>query len=230
MMPGRLWSWLYSLRERALAPALISSIGSSIPTDRTISDSRQASIDMFENAWKAHGAVGKFESGYAPTYAHIYDRLEGITVKNILEIGVLGGGSHRAWRDIYPDANIWGFDIDPATLIREPRLETFVGDQLKISDLTFLRSQLPSTFELIVDDGWHQPEAGMNSLRTFLPALADGGYYVVEDIDLGRYRKVWTTLSGVLSPCYLSSLVELDTPASKSSVGGRYGLFLVTPT
>lgn len=213
-----------------MAPALISHFRSSIPVERTISESRRAKVAMFETAWQAHRAVGKFESGYAPAYAHIHDRLESITVKNILEIGVLGGGSHRAWKDIYPEASVWGFDIDPATVISEARLETFVGDQLNPEGLASLRSQLPEKFELIVDDGWHQPEAGINSLRAFLPALADGGYYVVEDIDLEKYRKVWLAVSGALPPSYLSSVVQLDTPASHSAVGGRYGLFVVTTT
>lgn len=230
VVPGRLWSFLYSLRERLLAPRLIASVKREIPGERATSESRRAKVVMFEKAWKEHGAVGKFESGYSAHYAHIHDRLESLTVENILEIGVLGGGSHRAWRDIFPKASVYGFDIDPATVIREARLETFVGDQLSPTDLTSLKSQLPEKFELIVDDGWHQPEAGVNSLRAFLPSLADGGYYVVEDIDLVRYKKVWTEVAGALPSCYLPSLVELDTPASQTAIGGRYGLFVVTTT
>ena len=230
MLPGRLWSNLYSLRERLLAPRLVAKVKREIPRQRAVSGSRRANVLVLEQAWKNHGAVGKFESGFAAYYSYILDQLKGVKVQNVLEIGVLGGGSHRVWRDIFPEATVYGFDIDPATVIREERLRTFVGDQLSSSDLASLKSRLPEKFELIVDDGWHQPEAGVKSLVAFLPSLANGGYYVVEDIDLSKYRKIWFEVAQALPPCYITSLVELDTPASYNAIRGKYGLFIVTTT
>lgn len=228
--PAAVWSFLYSIRERILSRHFIGRLRAEIPADRPLSETLLANILLLEGAWKLYGAVGKSESGYGAHYAHIYARLQTIPVLNILEIGVFGGGSHRAWREIFPEAKVYGFDIDPATVVREPRLETFVGDQLSASDMSSLQSDLPRKFELIVDDGWHQPEAGINSLRFFLPSLADGGYYVVEDIDMKKYRKVWVEVARALPAPYLASLVELETPASRSAIGGGggYGLLIVT--
>ena len=36
--------------------------------------------------------------------------------------------------------------------------------------------------DLIIDDGWHHPEAQINSLIAYLPYLNFSGTYIVEDI------------------------------------------------
>ena len=230
-MPGSLWSKLYMVRERALSGRFISNLEAVLIANK-LSHAEMGSLlrtaRKLEDLWREHSAVGKREAGYGPIYAEILQDLP--PVRNVLEIGVLGGGSHRAWAARWPDASVYGLDIDPDTIISDGRVATFVADQLRVEELISTAEKMPSSFELIVDDGWHQPEAGLKSLSVFLPRLVPGGYYVVEDIDWRRYHRVWKKALIGLSLFYSVSLRIVDTCASRKAVGGPYGLLLIRRT
>jgi cephalosporin hydroxylase len=91
------------------------------------------------------------------------------------------GGSLRAWRAYFPNAQIVGIDVQSDTQFEEDRIETFIcnsTDSAKVQQ--FLADQRP--FDLIVDDGSHRSEDQLATLKNFFPALAVGGLYVIEDI------------------------------------------------
>lgn len=226
VLPGNLWSFMYSLRERVMYRGFLQKLSSNLKDDFPDQASTEILAEL-ERLWKLHGAVGKAESGYGAHYAQLISRLREINPQNILEIGVAGGGSHRVWREIFPDAHIYGIDIDPTTLVRESRITTFVGDQLSSRSLHELKKKLPQHFELIVDDGWHQPEAGIKSLEAYLTLLGDNGFYVVEDIDFSKYGKIWMNVVRALPASYLARLFEIQTRASETVVGGSYGLLVI---
>ena len=55
----------------------------------------------------------KRTAGYLPYYwRHFRDLRE--DVRNVLEIGVQSGRSLRMWEEFFPNATIYGLDIDPA--------------------------------------------------------------------------------------------------------------------
>jgi hypothetical protein len=224
-----LWSRLYSIRERTLSRLFIRNLEATIATHNPVSPRADSVVGgnarKLEDLWSEHNAVGKRESGYGPVYAEILGDLP--RVENVLELGVLGGGSHRAWAELWPEAAVYGLDIDPDTVINDGAITTYVADQLRVEDLVAVAEKMPSSFELVVDDGWHQPEAGLNSLMVFLPKLSPGGYYVVEDIDWLRYRRVWSRALMVLSRQYQVTVRVLDTPGSRIAVGGPYALVVL---
>lgn len=228
VLPGGIWSFLYSVRERILSRrwvidlSQVSFLGPNIPAEKEIELS-----ERFVKYWTEYGAVGKARSGYAPHYSSVLADPPVGGFKDILEIGVFGGGSHRAWSKMVPEASVWGFDIDPATVFSENRIQTFIADQLSNSSLRAVKTNLPSNFDLVVDDGWHQPEAGIRSLQHFLPMLNPGGYYIVEDIDLRKYRRVWGNVQSALSQHFFTSLIEAQSDGSRGGVAGNYGMFIV---
>lgn len=112
-------------------------------------------------------------------------------------------------------------------MIEESRITTLVADQLSIEDLTRAAEEMPNRFELIVDDGWHQPEAGLKSLSVFLPRLSQGGYYVVEDIAWKRYRRIWKKAMVGLASSYQVTFRVIDSSFSRRTTGGKYGLMIV---
>ena len=228
VLPGSTWGLLYGIRERLLAGRYIRELSGGRDAEAAkVSPAQSEIMSRLLELWHEFGAVGKGRSGYARHYAQVLDSppLEGF--RNVLEIGVFGGGSHRAWRKMLPGADIWGFDIDPATVIDEERIHTFLGDQLDDDSLHSLKKHFPPTFDLIVDDGWHQPEAGIKSLKHFLPMLSPGGYYIVEDIDWKKYRGVWRKVQSLLGASFFTSLVEVDSDGSPGGIRGNYGMFLV---
>ncbi len=228
LLPGRVWSFLYSLRERLLAGRWIEELAQDLsgllyrPRVTTLDYTRS-----LEQSWEKFEAVGKTSSNFAGLYAELLASPPPDGFRNILEIGVFDGGGHRAWAELFPESNVWGFDIDPTTVFSEGKITTFLGDQLSEDSLSRVVGSLPKSLDLIIDDGWHQPEAALKSMKFLLPLLGEGGYYVVEDIDWRKYRKVWLKAQRALSATFFTSLIPLRTNASERSVGGSYALFVL---
>jgi hypothetical protein len=115
-------------------------------------------------------------------YLPVYDRYFAPIrqdVRKVLEIGVQGGKSLRMWRDYFPNAEVYGLDLDPACkAVEEDRIRIVIGDQSKESDL----AELPTDFDIIIDDGSHIPAHQINTFRhLFRHNMNERGIYVVED-------------------------------------------------
>ena len=102
------------------------------------------------------------------------------------------GASLRVWRDYFPNAEIYGADIDRDILFTDDRIRTFHVDQSDAGSVQALWQQVgPVTFDLMIDDGLHSFEAGVCLFEHSIDRLAPGGLYVIEDVtwqDMGRYR------------------------------------------
>jgi cephalosporin hydroxylase len=125
----------------------------------------------------------------AHRYGHVYQYLlESWRDRNLrlLEIGVWEGGSLRAWHELLPNAHLVGMDILQATAqYRKPWADIVVGDASKVADLGKLKPYAP--FDVIIDDGSHQPN-DVNAAYAYLwPLLNVGGVYVIEDLDVAHY-------------------------------------------
>ncbi len=123
----------------------------------------------------------KAEHNYLPYYwMHFRDiRFE---VRKVLEIGVQTDRSIRMWEEFFPNATIYGLDIDPACeRLAGGRCEIFIGDQ---SDPAFLKQVVDRAggyFDIIIDDGSHRVEHQLASFNYLFPKLSDHGIYAVED-------------------------------------------------
>ena len=106
---------------------------------------------------------------------------------SILEIGIYQGSSLLMWKDLFPNAFIYGMDI--GLEYSGDRHFVMKGDQSKESDLIQLRSKLlenPPFF--INDDGSHVPGHQLLTFNTLFPALKEGGIYIIEDIETSYWR------------------------------------------
>jgi hypothetical protein len=121
---------------------------------------------------------------YTPAYHAMFkDRREG--VKSVLEIGIGGGHSLRMWKDYFPSATIYGIDSNAECLAQaEDRIQCFTADQYNEAELNRALEQIKSAlFDLIVDDGSHEPAHQIFTAQMLLPYLANDGIYVIEDIE-----------------------------------------------
>ena len=116
---------------------------------------------------------------YAPLYERHFSRVR-LDARRVLEIGVQAGTSLRLWKDFFPNAKIYGFDIDPRSREHiEDRIEIVVGDQTDPADL----NALPDGFDVIIDDGLHTAASQLATFRSlYRTKLGKRGIYVVEDI------------------------------------------------
>ena len=112
------------------------------------------------------------------------------------------GASLRAWRQYFPNAAIFGADIDRDILFEEDRIKTFYCDQLDPVSIGNLWSSpiLIDNFDIIIEDGLHTFEANVCFFEHSIHKIKSGGIYVIEDIsvkDIQLFKDkiaVWQTL------------------------------------
>lgn len=128
---------------------------------------------------------------YTPVYFHHLDpRREAI--KRVLEIGICTtrdikngrtGASLFMWEEFFPNAEIFGIDIDPASMINEGRIKSAIANQGDPGSMARAYEAFGGQpFDLIVDDGSHDPIYQTAAAIIMLPRLAKGGLYFIEDI------------------------------------------------
>ena len=133
----------------------------------------------------AGGLTGK---GYTAVYSHFFEPLRRQELV-LLEIGVAQGASLRMWEDFFPNARIYGVDVDPAcTRYDSERTTVLIGDQ---SDASFLRRLVDAAaapLDIVIDDGGHHMYQHQASLEFLFPHVARGGLYCIEDLHTS-YRR-----------------------------------------
>lgn len=138
--------------------------------------------------WKAKNNI--IRHFYADLYEEILFNKD---IKNLLEIGIgleVPGSSLKSWKELYPDANIYGADINRSVLFEEDRIKTFYTNQLSKTDLIELKKKLNDIkFEVIIDDGLHTYEANINTFESLYDLLEKDGLYFIEDIIYPNLKK-----------------------------------------
>ena len=148
------------------------------------------------------------------TYADFYSRLFSHcrhSIKNVFECGLgtdnpnlvsgMGadgnpGASLCVWRDYFPNAMIYGADIDRKILFDEERIKTFYIDQPDPKAIeAFWNAVGVSNFDFMVDDGLHTFELGTCLFSHSVAHLSKDGVYIIEDVppyELLRYKNFFS--------------------------------------
>jgi len=129
---------------------------------------------------------------YTPVYYELLkDKRD--SVKKVLEIGIgtiwsmkhveeyTVGASHMMWRDFFPNAMIYGIDIDPKVIFQEERIKTFLMDSTKPRGIRKLIRKTGSDLDLVIDDGPHGTRTQLKLAQTLLPLLTGDFIYIIED-------------------------------------------------
>lgn len=132
--------------------------------------------------------------GYAKKYSqYLAPFLKNDHQINIVEIGILKGTGLSIWCDLFPDASVYGFDIDLSHIEdnfsylksigafskNKPILYEF--DQF-LNNKNYLKNIFGSKkINICIDDGFHSDEAVMSTLVSMEAYLADDFVYFIED-------------------------------------------------
>ena len=94
------------------------------------------------------------------------------------------GASLYGWAEFFPNADIFGADIDKDILFSTNRIKTFFCDQTKpeIIENMWKQPELQDNFDIIVEDGLHEFEANVCFFENSIHKLNPGGYYIIEDL------------------------------------------------
>ena len=120
---------------------------------------------------------------YTPYYYEQFKKIR-MRVKKVIEIGTGEGASILMWHDFFPNAQIYGVDIDPKRVTIEPKYPriTIMGvDQSKLDDLINVVNETGSDVDIVIDDGSHIPAHQVFSCRALMYAL-DNPLYYIEDV------------------------------------------------
>lgn len=149
-------------------------------------------------AWPSH----TYADYYSQLFSHCRNDITkvfecGLGTNNpelLSSMGIHGkpGASLRVWRDYFPNAIIYGADIDKDVLFEEERIKTFYMDQLNPKSIKEYWEMVgEDNFDFMLDDGLHTFEAGSSLFNNSIGKLSKLGTYVIEDVlfeDLCRYK------------------------------------------
>jgi hypothetical protein len=130
-------------------------------------------------------------------YEQLYDSLFGPlrqSTRYVLELGIAGGASLRAWRDYFPKAEIWGVDNSPAACLAvadEQRIHTLLCDSG--SPGVVVPAQMGGwEWDIVIDDAGHDVKDQALACFWLYTYLKPGGLYVIEDIQHHGYLRHFT--------------------------------------
>ncbi len=109
------------------------------------------------------------------------------------------GASLRVWRDYFPNAEIFGADIDESILFTEPRIRTFHVDQTSKNSIEKMWNEIGVfDFDLMIDDGLHTFDAGRSLFENSIDKLSKTGQYIIEDVaafEMLQYKSLFSQRS-----------------------------------
>lgn len=107
---------------------------------------------------------------------------------NLLEIGLDKNESVKLWQNYFPNASIYGIDRDPIEFESE-NVKFFKVDQGSDEELNSFKEKIDIKFDLIIDDGSHNPDHQIKTLNAFWSLLNPRGAYIIEDIETSYWGK-----------------------------------------
>ena len=144
-------------------------------------------MKKFNELFKTHTGEGIIKwSNYGDIYDKHFAPFRDQPI-NILEIGVLRGGSMRMWEKYFPNANIFGIDIDKDCLqYQSDRTKIFIGDQSDVSFLRNVKAKIPR-IDILIDDGSHRAKDQKITFEEMYYHVRKPGIYLIEDIELNYW-------------------------------------------
>lgn len=147
---------------------------------------------------KGHENINDSWHNYTQVYYKLFSKMQdsplrvfelGIGTNNVFIKSNMGpngkpGASLRGWAEFFPNASIFGADIDRAILFQTDRIRTYYCDQLSSQNIAYMWSQreLWEPFDIIIEDGLHEFDANVCFFVNSIHKLRPGGYYIIEDL------------------------------------------------
>ena len=142
------------------------------------------------------------DHNYVPFYDTVFEDLR-LKENNLLEIGVLHGGSLKMWHDFFENSHVYGVedfsqqigfstpvvqeDVE-RSLLEYPRAKLFVYDS---EDKDQAAQNLEGLqFDIIIDDASHHIDNQLRNIETYFPFLSPDGIYIIEDVTSGHHANL----------------------------------------
>lgn len=172
--------------------------------------------------------------GYAAIYAkYLKPFLDNGAHINIAEVGILMGSGLALWCELFPDSDVYGFDINlDYTKNNIPNLknlgafsknEPILHELDQFLDNTQYLQKIFGTkkINICIDDGFHSNETILKSFKSFLPFLAENFVYFIEDNAevhkelMKEYPELDIEVDGEMTVIYRKAKENLEEQISK---------------
>lgn len=120
---------------------------------------------------------------YLPLYRSLLEPYRDRKGACLLEVGVHKGGSLALWREYFAEsARVFGIDVNRGvqSFPLDGGIKVLILDSRDAAVVA--RALRGLTFDVIIDDGLHHPEAQRRTFEALRPFLKPEGVYVVEDV------------------------------------------------
>lgn len=169
------WVEAISLRAEAVVNAGNIPVRTPVPREPYPANDLEVIGEKHEPSKRGHDYLQHY-------WRHLRDRRE--SARKVVEIGVQTPRSVNAWAEFFPNATIYGIDIDEKCReFSEGRIDIHIGDQMDEAFLLDFVKKTGGDFDVVIDDGLHTPYSILKSFSYLYPALNDHGTYVIEDIE-----------------------------------------------
>lgn len=109
------------------------------------------------------------------------------------------GASLQMWKEYFPNAEIFGADIDKRILFNEDRIKTYFVDQYSSESIKKMWLDINrKNFDIIIDDGIHDYKGNINFFENSIEYLKKDGVYIIEDVNniyVDNFRKYFSHLN-----------------------------------
>ena len=143
---------------------------------------------------------------YEHYFTEYEDKFKDANPHRILEIGVQSGKSLLYWRNMFPDTEIVGVDIDPDCLKfsnEQNNIKVIIGDQENVEFLNSL-----GAYDIVIDDGGHTVSQQLVTFNVLFPKLSPGGWYVIEDLHTSYWPQFGGEKGNFTTIEFLKTLVD----------------------
>jgi hypothetical protein len=127
------------------------------------------------------------EHSYLPLYQKLlFNKKE--TAKNVLEIGILDGGSIKLWSDFFTNATVYGLDIMHSYYVWEGiknNKKIILHTSIDAYNNDFFINNLLNKnikFDIMLDDGPHTLETMVQFIKLYSQIMTDDGILIIEDV------------------------------------------------
>src|SRR3989344_2135115 len=152
----------------------------------------------------------QIKHSYTPFYYKLFNEKR-LSIRKVLEFGIgaergnknqpiVGGetgirrylsrgASLYMWRDFFPNAEIFGADINPDTMFKDERIQTYLCNEKNKGDIANLIDTIGFDMDIVIDDASHHVDDQVFLAAAVLPLLKEGATYVIEDTHHTRYLR-----------------------------------------
>ncbi len=132
------------------------------------------------------------------------------TAKNVLEVGIHKGGSIKLWSDYFPNAQVYGLDIQRRELVWEELKNKenihIYAEQNAYDEFFFKNEFLDKNikFDFMIDDGPHTLPSMIQFIKLYSQLITEDGILIIEDVQ----QIEWLNMMKAEVPEHLKKYVQ----------------------